>query len=134
MKVIIDGVEYAPKEQKEAPQIDWEKVARHVPVRVWNDNADDKRIRFLRGRESAYVPQPISSENVWKHVDLLTDLWVPHIGDECPLPDGVMVEPVMRDGGTMKSRRVKSLRWGIAGIDGDIIRFRVMGLAPGWRW
>ena len=135
MEVVIDGIEYVPKEQKEEPrQIDWSKVASHVPVRVWDCDEDNKDMGFLNNYRPGNVsPFLLLFGAAWRHADLLTDLWVPHISDECPLPDGVMVEAVLRDGGEI-SRPAKLIRWSFTGTGGDIIRFRVTGLAEGWRW
>ena len=134
MEVVIDGIEYVPKEQKEDPrQIDWSKVASHVPVQVWNGTESGGRteVGFLSGR--AVTGQFVLAVRYFDYAALLTDLWVPHISDECPLPEGVMVEAVARNGDTPTGES-RWFCWQVKGDGDDIIRFRVTGLAPGWRW
>jgi len=139
MEVVIDGIEYVPKEQKEEPrQIDWNKVASHVPVRGYMEEYERECTAatgvtgFLEEYDDESKMFLVSGR--WKSAaHLRTGLWVPHISDECPLPDGVMVEAVLRDGGEI-SRPAELFRWSFTGTGGDIIRFRVTGLAEGWRW
>ena len=136
MEVVIDGITYVPKQQKEEPrQIDWSKVASHVPVRVWNDDPMEKQLRFLTGFGRYSNRTFRTGVCIWKHADLLTELWVPHISDECPLPDGVMVEFVQRNGREpTEPICVNGVYWDQSNARADIIRFRVTGLAEGWRW
>jgi len=141
MEVVIDGIEYVPKEQKEEPrQIDWNKVASHVPVRGYMEEYERECTAatgvtgFLEEYDDESKMFLVSGR--WKSAaHLRTGLWVPHISDECPLPEGVMVTFVQRNGRERtEPTTTNRCFWGHTNEEYDIIRFRVMGLAEGWRW
>lgn len=54
-------------------------------------------------------------------------------GGECPLPDGVLVEVIFRCGDCEK-HPATPLDWSHDKVAGDIIAYRIIGLADGWEY
>jgi hypothetical protein len=52
-------------------------------------------------------------------------------GGECPVPEGVVVEVRFRDG-DKEQDLPSNFRWDHIKSDGDIIGYRIIGLADGW--
>lgn len=60
------------------------------------------------------------------------DNWHSWQGGDCPLPEGFIIDVTTRDNRILKGKEVQDLRWGFKKLEGDIIAFKVIGLAEGW--
>lgn len=58
--------------------------------------------------------------------------WLNWRGGECPVPEGVMVEVTYRSGATDKGEGIGQA-WGLYNNAGDIIEYRITGIAKGWK-
>ena len=57
--------------------------------------------------------------------------WILWQGGECPVPNDIIVEVEFRNGGSCVDEP-NCFRWGKTGTSGDIIAYRIAGLAQGW--
>tara|TARA_R110000787_G_C13443394_1_gene446721 strand:+ start:1104 stop:1598 length:495 start_codon:yes stop_codon:yes gene_type:complete len=100
--------------------IDWSKVNYDiVPVSYTHKNSPAKYVSHHRC-EHGYT--------------LVTGKRIAWTGGECPLPEGVIVDYGLRDSEVVCNVSCRNLYWGGTDADGDIIWFRVTGLADGYSW
>lgn len=133
---------YATAQAKK--KIDWSKVPVDTPVRVSMDGAvymrcfshvdGDKYLCFDDGASSV---TEIGAITGWNCAKIAFDKceWKPWFGGECPVPGSVLVEVILRNGDkTMCGGSAALLRWNHIKNDGDIIAYRMVGLADGWEF
>lgn len=110
--------------------IDWSRVYPDVPI-----NFNGACFPEWHNGEPFYMTDELFDEvNRFNNGDftLETGKWVPWFGDECPVPDGVVVIVMTRDGVTNTASDARNFQWNHFGCSKDIIAFRVVGLADGY--
>ena len=130
--------------------LDWSKMPMGTQVDVW-DSGDVVFVEpayfqyFMKGQSK---PVNVCMTSIRKDVEVFEFECASLIeqaeftywpGGECPLPDGVMVEVIFRDGGKKTDVAVDKLRWehflsAREFTGSDIIAYRILGLAPGWKY
>ena len=60
--------------------------------------------------------------------------WHSWQGGKCPLPEGLLVEVIRRDGKSMPADISFLWDWSHANESSDIIAFKVLGPAEGWKY
>lgn len=105
--------------------IDWSKVSPIVPVKVWDEEFEEDALILYRNSTHMYA----RPEN-WERRSLITGIDIAWHGGKCPLPEGVEYVATLRSG----SRTTVITDWGHdhGGHRGDVISFRVTGIADGW--
>lgn len=118
----------APKEHKR--YIDWSKMPRGTMTNIGE-------IAFHVHRGALVIQPDVTSYASYHNLRLIEQpnfqYWG---GGECPVPDGILVKIIMRDG----KRAIcdaGEVRWNNHGVDGnlhggDIVAYRIIGLAGGW--
>jgi hypothetical protein len=133
------SAEEVPASATTSPQektvIDWSKVHPNVPVKMW-DVPDRTCSIFEEVRYTPKIPYPfmLDGASSWKYASLVTGKWVAWFGGECPVPEGVIVKVVQRDGYVSSPANVEEWEWQHRGTGSDIIAFHVTGLADGYTW
>ncbi|MHB8914934.1 MAG: hypothetical protein ACYC4K_03880 [Thiobacillus sp.] len=116
--------------EPDTKRIDWSKMPDDVLV-----TADGSRCYLVGGMLSAY-PKIIADERYpidGREIKLAqSQPWVVWFGGECPVPDGVVFDFVDRDGDIERSGLGSDYRWDHRESPGDIIAYRITGIADGW--
>ena len=120
--------------EPDTKRIDWSKMPDDVMV---NSPSWDVLYHVGGGMfsdaPSATGRNPVLVSGVESGIKLAPDQpWVVWFGGECPVPEGVMVEIVGRDGDIERSWSSSGYRWSHDGNCGDIIAYRISGIADGW--
>ena len=126
----------------ELKPIDWSKMPKGILVSVGDTETMGSALRRFAG--VAYSDSPnypyraygetSSQVRCWEYIHLVEQpevtFWP---GGECPVPEGVCVEVYLRDSTThIWDKYAHASDWSHKGLDGDIIGYRILGLAPGY--
>lgn len=131
---------YRLREIKPEPKVvDWSKVSAeaNIPAKFWKD--DQESLSFFGGfggnKNKSFTPDGW----YWDTCTLVTGIPVPWFGGECPLPEGVMIKPFLRNGDNISETKATGVAWyhskdSITGTKhgGDIIAFEITGLEDGY--
>jgi hypothetical protein len=113
--------------------IDWSKVGKDVPVRVW-DFEDKGRIAFLESFDPAQqFWHKIKGGVRFKCASLETGIWVANVDGVNPWPPGCIVE-VQFVGRVRDSGNGGIWDWRLGDNDSYIIASRCVGLAEGYSY
>lgn len=118
--------------------LDWSKIPTGTRVLAWWDGPGDRKTAC---RLFAFSEQWERKFDCAVEVDVSVEIcelaeqteftyWP---GGECPLPDGVMVEVVYRDG-EKDFGTADLLYWEHEFSFEDVIAYRILGLAEGWKY
>jgi len=122
---------YSWKPQAKAKVIDMSYLVGSDVLCEFGDNEEVFFIDLLsKIDDSGYIRR--NGQVGWKHCRPVFNLWQVHTGDTQPVPDGLMVEVVLRNKGRIKARESEVIKWATVGIGDDIIHYRVVGMAEGW--
>lgn len=117
--------------------IDWSQLDLTVPLpcNVWDGNKAFMHTLFLVNIETPdRANRFIAGGRVWRECYLLPSPWLAHVSGRQPVPDGVDVEAVFRNG-EKQVETAEAFSWLHAGCITDIIHYRITGeLADGWVW
>ena len=113
-----------------------------IDMEFWtSDTLDKDYIAKLVGIKNGVFFSSLSNENKWlHHCRVRQDHWHSWMGGECPwmgecpLPEGLKVSLLFRDGTTSKGCNFdrSNEAWRHDGGMSDIIAFQVLGSAEGW--
>lgn len=135
----VDKIE---KPEKSLVRIDWGQVDHCIPKMLWDDDDDvDRYIQYttITPVEGGYRDYT----NHWDNVSLVTGVWIANTRGIRPLPDGVLVNYIMREDEPLVSRSTPAnmLRWNLSmgTTDNelescDIIAFKIVGLVDGYTY
>ena len=122
-------------------KIDWSKVAVDTPVLCRDRGYEDLTKRYYSGNPGSIYGDGATSRTLGyetSFVEIQLDFDAPLQywpgGETAPLPEGVIVEVVFRDGTKFSGTVGQDLDWrhGLIGKSSDIIAYRAVGLAQGW--
>lgn len=129
--------------EPEKKKLDWSKIPVNTVVSVSYDGEHWSPRRFLRqaidgGFEVFANGTSKDTGEVnfsYKHCKLIeqTTFTFWH-GGGCPLPHGVMVGIVFRNGNVGENQKATDYVWLHNSDDDDIIAYRIIGLADGWEY
>lgn len=135
LQVIIDG----PK--PELKKLDWLKVPDGTLVEVSNNKGVWLPRYFFRGEDGNFEVYSggctaltvCGGTTCFDKIRLIENpeftYWP---GGDCPLPEGVMVEVVVRDGDKITKKEAIVYLWTNTKSYHDIIAYRIVGVAEGW--
>lgn len=88
---------------------------------------------FIGAKADKFIQLDKVCDIEWQECRPRLNHWHSWQGGDCPLPEGLAVEVMFRLGQTTNHRYMDG-RWSHVDSGGDIIAFKVTGLADGWTW
>jgi hypothetical protein len=143
--VIIDGVEYVPREEKKEEKVDWQGFPCDPALLpqgmllevsatgdVWVKRYFSHCINgwFYAYKNGATKSTSVTSPHRWPYARIVENEPVAWFGEEeCPVPDGLLVKITYGDGGVACSTKVTTYPWSLTYGNGRIAAYQILSLS-----
>lgn len=136
----IDAFEYREKPPSKR-KIDWSKMPCDTVIsdsdgNVWRTSGSvDKEGNpyvWAFGRSAVTATDSKVESLIGKKIQLVSQEWVAWFGGNCPVPEGVRFEVVLRDGSRFLNIGNDYWNYGAIVSSQNIIAYRILGVSEGW--